>query len=268
MKTKKSSTKINLVVLILLFTITAQAQTYFHPTVGIQSEFVGSCLVSTCSGTYYDNGGAGGGYSNNINQVYRVFCPNTAGQCMRVTFNSFNIENGWDFLLVNNGPTQNSPTFTGFPADPTVYAGITGLNGNLGFATPFSYTSTDPSGCLTFRFYSDNLFNGPGWNATLQCVPCAGGPNGTDNNDCINLTPLCSGTTINGASSGPGIVAEGCTGGTCPAGGENFSNWYTITAQTTGSFNITLTPTVATGDYDFAIYGPNVTCGALGAPIR
>lgn len=63
-------------------------------------------------------------------------------------------------------------------------------------------------------------------------------------------------------------MAEGCTGSTCPAGGENFSSWYTITAQTSGTFNITLTPNVGTGDYDFAIYGPNVTCGALGSPVR
>ncbi len=29
---------------------------YFHPAVGIQNTYLGQCMVSTCSGTYYDNG--------------------------------------------------------------------------------------------------------------------------------------------------------------------------------------------------------------------
>lgn len=251
-----------------LISLTSLAQ-YTHPTVGINSEFVGACLVSTCGpSTYTDNGGTFGNYTNNINQIYRVFCPNTAGNCMRVTFTSFNVEAGWDFLLVKNGPTQNSPDFTTFPASPTSYGGITGLNGDLTFATPFSYTSTDPSGCLTFRFYSDFTVNRPGWVSTLSCVPCATGPNGTDNNDCIRMTPLCSAAAVSGNASGPGIIAEGCTGSACPAGGENHTSWYTFTAQTTGTLNIMITPTDPTDDYDFAIFGPNVSCGALGAPIR
>ena len=34
---------------------------YSHPTVGINGEYVGSCLVSSCGPlTYTDNGGSGG----------------------------------------------------------------------------------------------------------------------------------------------------------------------------------------------------------------
>ena len=235
---------------------------YTHPTVGINSEYVGSCLVSNCGPfTYRDNGGLGGNYALNINNIYRVFCPSVAGNCMSVTFSAFDVENGWDWLMIGNGPTQNSPLFTTPPAN-----GLGRITGTP--ATPFGYTSTDASGCLTFRFWSDNIITRPGWNATLTCVPCAGGPNGTDNSDCQTMTPLCSGSTITTNSTGPGIVAEGCTGSACPAGGENHSNWYTFQAQTTGTLSVTINPTVATDDYDFAIYGPNVTCGALGAPIR
>ena len=253
----------------MLFSATLFAQ-YTHPTVGINSEYVGACLVADCGpSTYTDNGGAGGNYSNNINNIYRVFCPSAAGQCMRVTFNSFNVEpqggfpffTVYDYLTVGNGPTQNSTLFTTAPANAS--GQIFGTP-----ATPFSYTSTDASGCLTFRFRSDNSVTRPGWSATLQCVPCAGGPNGTDNNDCNNMTPLCSSASIGGNSSGPGIAAEGCTGSACPAGGENHTNWYTFTAQTTGTLNINIVPTDPLDDYDFAIYGPNVSCGALGAPIR
>lgn len=235
---------------------------YTHPTTFINGEYVGACLVSTCGpDNYFDNGGSGGNYANNINNIYRVFCPSTAGNCMRVTFNAFNTENNFDWLLIGNGPTQNSPLFTTPPAN--------GLGRIMGTpAVPFTYTSTDASGCLTFRFRSDNSINRPGWSAVLQCTPCAGGPNGTDNNDCSQMTALCSGAAVTTNSSGPGIAAEGCTGSACPAGGENHTNWYTFAAQTTGTLTITLTPTVMTDDYDFAIYGPNVTCAALGAPIR
>lgn len=242
---------------------------YTMPTTGINSEYVGACLVSDCGPfTFADNGNTTGNYSNGINQIYRVFCPSTAGQCMQVTFSEFNMYNNQDFLLVKNGPTQNSPDFTTAPNSATAYAGITALHSNLNGSTPFSFTSTDASGCLTFRQYSSNFNSAAGWYATLQCVPCAGGPNGTDPNDCINLIPLCSGATVPGDATGPGIVAEGCTGSACPAGGENHTIWYQIQAQTSGTIDITITPTDPADDYDFAVYGPNATCGALGSPMR
>jgi len=240
---------------------------YIHPTVGINDEFVGSCLINDCGPfTYTDNGGSGGNYSNNIGDptfggIYRTFCPSIAGNCMQATFNEFVTQPTNDYLTIGNGPTQNSTLFTTAPAN-----GAGRISGSP--AVPFTYTSTDASGCLTFRFRSNGNTTAAGWNATLQCIPCAGGPNGTDNNDCQTMTPLCSGASISTNSSGPGIIAEGCTGSTCPAGGENHTNWYTFQAQTTGTLNITLVPTLATDDYDFAVFGPNVTCGALGSPIR
>ena len=254
--------KTKLITLAFVLPLIAFGQ-YTHPTVGIQGEYVGSCLVSDCGPfTYSDDGGGGSGnYSNNVNNIYRVFCPSIAGNCMRVTFNSFNTESGFDWLLIGNGPTQNSTLFTTPPANAA--GRIQGTP-----AVPFTYTSTDASGCLTFRFRSDGSVVRPGWSATMQCVPCAGGPNGTDNNDCVTMTPLCSNSSVTSNSTGPGIVSEGCTGATCPAGGENHTNWYTFTAQTSGTLDVTITPAVGTDDYDFAIHGPNVTCGALGPPIR
>lgn len=272
----KRTFKSILATMLVFVGLNAYAQ-YTHGTVGINNEFVGHCLVSDCGpSTYTDDGGAGGNYSNGVAMIYRVFCPNTAGNCMQVTFNSFRLEapffgTAYDMLMVQNGPTQNSPVITTAPNAAYFLSGwgpSTGLTGNLNGSTPFSFTSTDASGCLTFRFASDGSVTAPGWSATLQCVPCAGGPNGTDNNDCNNLTPLCSSAAVGSNSTGPGIAAEGCTGSACPAGGENHSNWYTFQAFTTGTLNITITPTVGTDDYDFAIYGPNVSCGALGAPIR
>jgi hypothetical protein len=72
--------------------ISIRSQVYLHPTSGLASTFVGNCMVNTCSGTYYDNGGAGSNYANNINQIYRVFCPTSPSMCVRLTFTSFNVE--------------------------------------------------------------------------------------------------------------------------------------------------------------------------------
>lgn len=242
---------------------------YLQATAGINNEYVGNCLVSNCGPfTFADDGDTGGNYSNSINQIYRVFCPDQAGQCMKVTFNSFQTLNNLDFLLVKNGPTQNSPDFTTPPNSATAYAGITALNGDLSSNVPFSFTSSDPSGCLTFRFYSSSTGTASGWYATLECVPCAGGPNGTDNNDCVNATPICSTASINSNATGPGIAAEGCTGTACPAGGENHTNWYTFTVQSGGTLNFLIDPVDNTDDYDYAVYGPNVPCSNLGNPVR
>src|SRR5688572_16264803 len=68
------------------------AQTYFHPTQGLQSTYVGACTANLCSGVYVDDGGTGGNYSNNVNNVYRTFCPNAPGQCIRLTFTQFSLE--------------------------------------------------------------------------------------------------------------------------------------------------------------------------------
>jgi hypothetical protein len=253
-------------------TCTFPGADYVHPTVGGAGEFVGACLVNNCGPfTYTDNGGPSANYSNNIGTpgfggIYRVFCPDQAGQCMRVTFNAFSTHNpigtaNDDYMTIGNGPTQNSPFFTTPPALGTGW--ITGTP-----AVPFSYTSTDASGCLTFRFFSNASTVAAGWNATLQCVPCAGGPNGTDNNDCSTLTALCAGTSFNANSTGPGLVSDGCEFGQCPAGGENFSNWYAFQIFTSGTLNITVTPQTISDDYDFAVYGPNVSCGNLGDAIR
>ena len=254
--------------------------TYLHPAgIGIAGEKVGACEVADCGpSTYTDDGGPAGNYSNDIGSglgsdaVYRVFCPSIAGNCMQVTFNSFNTYNNFDVLFVRNGPTEYSPNFTGPPTSPGAYGGnpswTNGLWGNLGASVPFSFTSTHASGCLTFAFVTSAVNASSGWSATLSCTPCAGGPSGLTNSDCNKVTALCSNATINSNSTGPGIVAEACNGIVCPAGGENHTNWYWFQAATTGTLDVQVTPTTATDDYDIAIFGPNVTCGALGSPIR
>lgn len=252
--------------LFILLVNVLSAQTYLHGTTGIRGERVTNCLVSTCSGTYLDNGGAAGNYSNNIiGGLYRVFCPTVPGNCVRARFTQFNTEAGFDYLTIGNGATQNSPVFTNAPAvNPTGR-----ISGNP--VVPFTFTANNPSGCLTFRFTSDATVNAAGWSAALSCVPCAtvgNGPNLVDNNDCSRLTRICTNITNNVNSRGPGLEAEGCLANACPAGGENHTNWYSFTILTSGTLTIMVDPQTPTDDYDFAIYSPNATCTSLGAPIR
>lgn len=236
------------------------AVNYTHPTTGLQNANVGTNMVATCGGTYTDNGGTGSNYSNNINYVYRTFCPDQAGKCLRANFWSFSTESGYDYLSVLNGPTQNSPQFgagSTWSGTATTYQAT--MAAGMG-----PYVSTDQSGCITFRFNSDNTVNLPGWLTTFDCVPCANGPNGTDNSDCGTFTPICTDQSFTDASTGPGIVSDG--GGGCVIA-ENFSNWYKILIQTNGTLGLRIVPNVASDDYDFALYQAS-TCGTLGTPTR
>lgn len=234
------------------------AQNYFHPTVGVQNTYNGACLVTTCSGNYFDNGGNGGNYAANVNNIYRTFCPNTAGMCMRATFNSFSMNDTYflcfgpnsccDYLQILNGPAQNSPA---------LYNNCT--------TSPGTITATNASGCLTFRFVSDGSVQLGGWAATLSCVPCGVGPAGNTNSDCAFATPICSNVSFNDVATGPGIVGEGCSG--CNTS-EVYTNWYRIQIATSGTLAFTINPNNNSDDFDPVVYGPNVSCGSLGSPIR
>ncbi|MEY4602954.1 MAG: hypothetical protein RIT43_246, partial [Bacteroidota bacterium] len=253
-----------LALLFLSIEMCLYAQVFTHPTTGVQSTYTGTCMVNTCSGTYYDNGGTGGSctsngvagnYSNNINGILRTFCPSTPGTAVRVNFSVFCLENPgllgcYDFFQVINGPTQNG----------TVIASGCGTS-----LQGMTFTSTHPSGCLTFRFWSDGTVNRTGWQANLSCVSMAGGPSSTSNADCINATGICNnGYSFTGLSTGPGLSSDGCSG--CVTS-ENFSNWYEFTIATSGTLGFTLTPTPASSDFDFSLFLAN-SCSSLGSPIR
>lgn len=249
-------------------TAPAGAATYTQPTTGMLGTYVGSNMVNTCGGTFTDNGGTGGNYSNSINSIYRTFCPDQPGTALRVQFYSFNIDNSTfaglpvDYLMILNGATQNSPQFGSgsawYGGPVSTYQACMGAG--LG-----PYTSTDQSGCLTFSFTSNSSTNRSGWVATFDCVPYAAGPNGTDNSDCANSAGICSNQAITDASTGPGLSSD-LSGACVPT--ENYTNWYTIKIQSGGKLGFTIAPNTTADDYDFALFGPNPTCGSLGTPVR
>ncbi|MBX7096049.1 MAG: hypothetical protein K1X56_15115, partial [Flavobacteriales bacterium] len=223
--------------------IASIAQTYTQPTVGLQGTYAGTCEVNTCSGSFYDDGGAAGNYSLNVNNIYRTFCPNAPGQCIRLTFNTAVSLDQWiggcyDAIVITDSPTQNGTTL------------FSGCN----IAAGTSFTSNNPSGCLTVRFFSDNIVTTSGWFATISCTPCSGGagsgPTATSIADCSNAQFVCDNLNPVVANSvGPGLVSDACVSGCVIS--ENYSNWYIINVTTAGTFGLTIDPNPNAADYDF-----------------
>ncbi|WP_106917283.1 T9SS type B sorting domain-containing protein [Chryseobacterium aurantiacum] len=87
--------------------------------------------------------------------------------------------------------------------------------------------------------------------------------------DCASALAVCGNSNITYSPSGYGTIKELVNSGSClDATGEHNSIWYKITIATGGTLTFDLVPTNPDADYDWAIFGPNVNCGSLGAPIR
>ena len=128
--------------------ITLFAQDYLMP-------ISGSATYTTCSGNFYDDGGATNDYSTNVRGLI-TFYPSTPGSKLSVNFSSFNSSENQDFLYVYNG-------------HDTTAAQIGKLTGPAGYGT---ITSSAADGSLTFKFTSDNSHlygTESGWAATLSC---------------------------------------------------------------------------------------------------
>jgi gliding motility-associated-like protein len=181
-----------LLALLLLINVVAFGQTYTMPT------GTGNQNVSTCSGNFFDSGGAGGNYSTNANSTI-TFCPGTPGQLIRIVFSSYNTENLsdgatlYDFLEIHNGPSIASPLLTTMATD---------------FNAPITFESSDVSGCLTFHFVSDGSLQQAGWAGVISCfLPCVP-PTSNVTATGFPAAPaqICPGTNVSfsGAASTPG----------------------------------------------------------------
>ncbi|MGZ4073318.1 MAG: kelch repeat-containing protein [Bacteroidia bacterium] len=118
-----------------------------------QTYIMSSTPLTTCSGTHEDPGGAGN-YADNSNFTQTI-CS-ASGNCVSLTFTSFSIESGFDFLEIHDGPSASSPQVTGSPF--------------TGSSSPGTVTCT--SGCMTLVFTSDFSVNDIGWTASISCVTC------------------------------------------------------------------------------------------------
>lgn len=111
-----------------------------------------TCYQNPCSGTIHDFGGPTKNYYDNENYTWTIAPQNATA--ITVNFTVFDVETGFDFLFVYDGPTTASPQIAGSP-----FTGTT---------LPPNFTST--TGALTFKFTSDNATVKQGFVANYQCV--------------------------------------------------------------------------------------------------
>lgn len=84
--------------------------------------------------------------------------------------------------------------------------------------------------------------------------------------DCATALGVCGNSNITYSPTGIGNTNESL--GDCLSTGEHNSIWYKFKIATSGTLTFVINPADPTVDYDWAVYGPNTSCGSLGFPIR
>jgi len=106
--------------------------------------------MTACNGTLFDNGGSGN-YSDNSVSTTTITAIGAAN--ITVTFSSFSLEDGYDFLYIYDGPNSSSPL-------------IGSYSGNL---LPNGGSITSSTNRLTFRMTADAGVNQSGFVASWHC---------------------------------------------------------------------------------------------------
>ncbi|MBS1685753.1 MAG: M4 family metallopeptidase [Bacteroidetes bacterium] len=141
-------------------------------------------LQTSCTGTIYDNGGAYGPYTNNVNSTVTIAPAGAA--TVRLTFTRFRLEANYDYLYVYDG-ASTAGTLIG------TYTGYT---------LPAAITSTQPA--ITVRFISDPGVVDTGFAINWSCNAATSAPAA---NFISDVTSTCSGQvqftdkTIGGVTS-------------------------------------------------------------------
>lgn len=179
------------------------AQVYNMPSNGDNDI---STTETVCQGSFFDDGGQAGNYANGSGAFIGsgttrqiTFLPAVPGTKVRVTFTSFNLDDGSllvaaDELTISN--SNNNGTFTGT-------------------SSPGVVTSIAADGSLVFSFFCGSDDNAAGWEATIDLV----GPNlsfpgtycasGTLAPNWIDGAPLTGGTY---GAQPAGLVIDPLTG--------------------------------------------------------
>jgi len=174
---------------------------------------LGTGDLNACSGTLYDSAGNGSDYSVS-EDITETYCS-TAGNCISITFTSFDVDNNYDFLYIYDGPTTGAALIG-------KYTGSTFPNGG---------TVISSTGCLTFRFTSDSFDDtNAGWSATISCGNCPG----EEPCDPISITTSCG-------KKGLGDIRGSTSSGVSNPGCGNYQGgdlWFTLTIPASGKVNL------------------------------
>ena len=115
-----------------------------------QTYLISTRTDTSCSGTFYDDGGATGSYANGKKYTYTLHGTN--GNRVALKFSAFRTHSSSDYLRIYDGPS------TAYPVIGT-YSGTN---------SPDSITSS--GGALTFYFSSSTYSNSTGWVASISCA--------------------------------------------------------------------------------------------------
>ncbi|WP_291131972.1 choice-of-anchor L domain-containing protein [Flavobacterium sp. UBA7682] len=207
-----------------------------------------------CGGNFVDTGGPTANYPNNSDSTVTI-CPTIPGELVTVTFTSFNTETNWDALYVFDGNSITAPQIASTNPAGNVPGGLAG--GFWGTAIPGPFTSSSPTGCLTFRFRSDGFANNPGWIANITCAPApvCQQPTGITATTVTSNSVIVGWTNVGIATSWE-IIALPCNS---PAPTASSTGWI---ATDTNPFTLTgLNPTTC---YDIYVRG---NCGTDGVSL-
>lgn len=145
-----------LFVLTFVFTGTLFAQT----TVLLNNANNGTTKTG-CNFLFYDDGGASGNYTNSQNRSI-TFCPSGALQRVVAEFEDFNLGAG-DTMIIYQGTSVNADVIINDNNGTPAFCDAS-LDGQIVNAIP-----TNPSGCLTFQFISNEQEVSRGWKAKITC---------------------------------------------------------------------------------------------------
>lgn len=183
-----------------------------------------------CSGTFYDDGGAGGNYNDYVNHVQTFTSYN--GNRINVNFSSFSTSTSADVMYIYDGPNTTYPLI-----------GVYSVSSN-----PGSVTSTGTS--LTFVFNVNGAGTSTaGWAASISCttpvLPVYNMNTGT--------TTACEGVFYDfGGANGSYPVSDNRTHTFCSDNGEYLQFTFNQAAFALGA-----------GDSLFIYDGPSVSSAPL-----
>ncbi len=104
----------------------------------------------------------------------------------------------------------------------------------------------------------------------LLALVCSSAALGQNPNDCTDAILICGSSSLGVNPSGVGFDEFSLPGNDVPPcyTFDNQTIWFRIVIEEAGTFGFDLIPDVPLADFDFAVYGPDVTCTNLGASIR
>lgn len=136
-------------------------------------EFRGECMDNgaqpDCGTTFTDSGSTSENYSDNENETWHITPEN--GKVSSVEFTSFATEEGFDGLMIYDGPDITYPIISsGFTSGNSTCPNGAWTGTGAYSAAGHTFTSTHSSGILTFVFTSNDSNTESGWEADITCV--------------------------------------------------------------------------------------------------